>query len=368
MTKHEQKIYSTADFDYHLPNKLIAQHPPEKRGNSRMLVLNRKTGKCEIRKFADITEYLSPGDTMVVNNTKVMNARFFGVKDHTGAKIELLLTMPLNKDATVWKSLIKPGKRVRESTKITLTPNDTYNLRTSQEKKYNSPSPTVSVLKRDDDGSFNIEFDTDKIEYVQKYYGHTPLPPYIKRSDELADQTRYQTVYAKEIGAVAAPTAGLHFTDEICAKLADMKINSAEVTLHVGPGTFKPVSVEDPREHQMHSEIFTLTSENAEIMNRTHDNNHKILAVGTTSVRVLETCADDSGKLIPQQGVTDIFLYPPKKAKVADMLLTNFHLPKSTLLMLVATFAEKKHVMNAYEVAKNAGFRFYSYGDCMLLI
>ncbi len=375
MSSKESKFYSTADFDYHLPEELIAQHPPEERGTSRMLVLNRNTGECEVRKFTDITDYLSAGDTVVVNNTKVMNARFFGVKDQTGAKIELLLTMPLNKNATLWKSFVKPGKRVREGTKIILTPNDLQNMRISQEDGQASQGNdtissdcTVTVLTRNDDGSFNIEFGTDNMEYVQEHYGHTPLPPYIRRSDELSDQTRYQTVYAKEVGAVAAPTAGLHFTDEICAKFADMKVNSAEVTLHVGPGTFQPVSVEDPREHKMHSEIFTLTADNAERMNRTHENGNKILAIGTTSVRVLETCADELGILTPQQGITDIFLYPPQTPKVADMLLTNFHLPKSTLLMLVATFAEKEHVMNAYEVAKNAGFKFYSYGDCMLLV
>ena len=368
MTDIEKQFYSTSDFDYHLPEELIAQHPPEERGTSRMLVMSRSTGECEIRMFSDITDYLSSGDTMVVNNTKVMNARFFGEKEKTGARIELLLTMPLNKSATVWKSLVKPGKRVREGTKVILKPNDIYAKRCIDSHIPSLAECSVTILNRNDDGSFNIKFNREDMESVQMTYGHTPLPPYIRRSDELADQNRYQTVYAKEMGAVAAPTAGLHFTDAINSELLSMNVNTAEVTLHVGPGTFQPVSVDDPREHKMHSEIFTLNSDNAELINATHRNGHNILAVGTTSVRVLETCSDDSGVVTPQQGMTDIFLYPPKKAKVADLLLTNFHLPKSTLLMLVATFAEKDYVMNAYELAKKEKFRFYSYGDCMLLV
>ena len=382
-----KEYLSTSDFDYELPEEMIAQHPPEERGSSRMLVMNRRTGECEIRRFSDITDYLSPGDAMVVNNTKVMNARFYGIKENGGAKIELLLTMPLNREAVKWKALIKPGKRVRAGTKIVLTPNSFHDPQTSD----SNSEPSVTVLNKNDDGSFNIEFQSQNscdsiedatplegrgsleehlcdIEYIQEFYGHTPLPPYIRRSDSQDDKQRYQTVYARESGAVAAPTAGLHFTDEIYAKCADMGVESVEVTLHVGPGTFQPVTVEDPRDHQMHSETFTLTKESADLLNGVHARGKKILAVGTTSVRVLETCSDADGKLIPGSGITDIFLYPPMKPKVADMLLTNFHLPKSTLLMLVATFAEKEHVMNAYEVAKNAGFKFYSYGDCMLLV
>ena len=366
---HKQThCFSTSDFDYHLPEDMIAQHPPDQRGTSRMLVLDRRTGNCEIRRFSDITDYLSPGDTMVVNNTKVMNARFYGEKEGTGAKIELLLTMPLNEKATKWKSLVRPEKRVRAGTKIELTPNALPELRDSQNLKLPEAPKYVTILNKNSDGTFNIEFDSTDIDEIQEKYGHTPLPPYIKRSDEQSDKQRYQTVYAKEAGAVAAPTAGLHFTDDIVAEFADIGVNSAEVTLHVGPGTFKPVSVEDPRDHKMHAEVFTLTEESAEIINKTHAEGHKILAVGTTSVRVLETCANPVGNVLPQNGITEIFLYPPMKPKVADMLLTNFHLPQSTLLMLVSTFAEREHVLNAYEVAKSAGFKFYSYGDCMLLV
>jgi len=365
MSNNKQQCYfSTSDFDYHLPEDMIAQHPPDQRGTSRMLVLNRKSGACELRRFSDIVDYLSPGDTMVINNTKVMNARFYGNKEHTGAKIELLLTMPLNAQATQWKALVKPAKRVKIGTKIILIPKVDHKARNFCK----GSEHYITILNKNSDGSCNIEFDSENIEEIQLGYGHTPLPPYIKRSDEQDDRERYQTVYAKETGAVAAPTAGLHFTDNIVAKLADIGVYSAEVTLHVGPGTFQPVTVEDPRDHKMHSEIFTLTEESASIINNTHQKGNKILAVGTTSVRVLETCSDDSGNVIPKQGATEIFLYPPMKPKVADMLLTNFHLPQSTLLMLVSTFTEREYVLNAYEIAKSADFKFYSYGDCMLLI
>ncbi|MCK5843601.1 MAG: tRNA preQ1(34) S-adenosylmethionine ribosyltransferase-isomerase QueA, partial [Victivallales bacterium] len=227
--------------------------------------------------------------------------------------------------------------------------------------------PTVVVEAVNGDGTFNISFDPPLTESIELKYGHTPLPPYIKRSDETSDANRYQTVFAKEAGAVAAPTAGLHFTEEILAKLAAKGVEKAEVTLHVGPGTFRPVSVDDPDDHKMHSERFTLTRENAEIINRARANGGRVFAVGTTSVRVLETCADENGAVRAMSGTTEIFLRPPVRPKATDMLLTNFHLPKSTLLMLVATFADREDVLAAYEAAKLAGFRFFSYGDCMLL-
>lgn len=354
----------TSDFDYHLPEEMIAQFPPEKRGDSRMLALNRKTGDCEIRNFPDFIDYLETGDCLVINNTKVMNARFFGLKEGEGAKIEILLTMPLDDLQKNWKCLLKPGKRVREGTKIKLTPHPDYPVNQLTNQQINH---WVSVTKRTDDGAYHIEFEADNIEEVQAVFGHTPLPPYIKREDHQPDTERYQTVFAKNAGAVAAPTAGLHFTEEIFAKFAAKGINVAETTLHVGPGTFRPVSVEDPKDHKMHSEAFVLTQEAADLINDTHAKGKRVAAIGTTSVRVLETCADEHGQVIPQRGITDIFLHPPMQPKVPDMLLTNFHLPKSTLLMLVSTFASREHVLNAYEVAKSANFRFYSYGDCMLL-
>lgn len=349
----------TSDFDYHLPEEMIAQFPPKQRGDSRMLALNRKTGDCEIRNFKDFIYYLEAGDCIVINNTKVMNARFFGLKEGAGAKIEILLTMPLDDRQQKWKCLVKPGKRVRQGTKIRLVPHS--------DSSDTQIEAWVEVIGKTDDGAYEIIFTNENIEEIQAVFGHTPLPPYIKREDHQPDAERYQTVFAKNTGAVAAPTAGLHFTSEIFAKLAEKGINIAEVTLHVGPGTFRPVSVEDPNEHKMHSEAFVMTREAAELINKTHAEGKKVVAIGTTSVRVLESCADENGKVIAQRGVTEIFLHPPMKPKVADLLLTNFHLPKSTLLMLVATFASREHVLNAYEVAKNENFRFYSYGDCMLL-
>lgn len=348
----------TSDFDYYLPEEMIAQFPPEKRGDSRMLTMNRRTGVCEIRQFREFIRFLDPGDCIVINNTKVMNARFFGIKEGGGAQIEILLTVPIDDQQQHWKCLMKPGKRVHEGTRIELIPH--------QDIKIFEPE-WVTVTARTADGGFEIEFESGNIEYAQAFFGHTPLPPYIKRADEKPDADRYQTVFAKLRGAVAAPTAGLHFTPDIFSELAAKGVNIAETTLHVGPGTFRPVSVEDPRDHKMHSEAFILSNEAACMINKTHEEGCRVAAIGTTSVRVLETCADNFGRVIPQRGVTDIFLHPPMKPKISDLLLTNFHLPKSTLLMLVATFASTEHVMNAYEIAKSADFRFYSYGDCMLL-
>lgn len=354
----------TSDYDYHLPERLIAQFPPENRGDSRLLTLNRDSGSCEIRTFSDFVDYINPGDCLVINNTKVINSRFFGLKEHTGARIEIFLIKELDGNRSKWEALIKPGKRVRSGTKIELIPNDFFK---DKDNNIDSFSNCVTVLEHNEDGGFTIEFDANNIEKIQEIYGHTPLPPYIKREDDAPDAERYQTVFAKASGAVAAPTAGLHFTDEIFQKIIDKNINIVEITLHVGIGTFRPVSVDDPTKHKMHSEEFILTPEAAETINDTHRNGNKVIAIGTTSVRVLETCANDYGIVTPQTGFTDIFLYPPIKPKVTDMLLTNFHLPKSTLLMLVSIFASRESVMNAYEVAKSEGFRFYSYGDCMLL-
>jgi S-adenosylmethionine:tRNA ribosyltransferase-isomerase len=353
-------MLKTSDFNYTLPEELIAQHPPEKRGDSRMLVLDKSTGLYEAKKFKNFIDYVEPGDCLVTNNTKVINARFFGLKENTGAKIEILLTMPLNESQSEWKCFIKPGKRVRSGTKIILNEN---NFSTDPETLN---TVKVTVEKKRDDGAYEISFDSP-IDYTQKFFGHTPLPPYIKRKDSLKDSTRYQTVFAKNSGAVAAPTAGLHFSDSDLMKLKKMNINMAEVTLHVGPGTFKPVEVNNPAEHKMHSEVYTLSKNTADIINNTIRNGGKIIAIGTTSVRVLETCADENGFVIPSKGETDIFLYPPAKPKIVDMLLTNFHLPKSTLLMLVSIFADRETVLNAYQFAVEQKFRFYSYGDCMLI-
>jgi S-adenosylmethionine:tRNA ribosyltransferase-isomerase len=347
-------------FDYNLPEELIAQYPPEPRGASRMLVLDRKTGECELRNFSDITEYLTPGDAVIFNNTRVMNARIYGIKngEPDAAKIEILLMEPINENPRVWQCLLKPGRRVKPGVRVKLL---------DRNGKLNLHDDWFTVTAKNDDGSFNIEFSAADAMSMQQLYGHVPLPPYIQRNDENSDLERYQTVFAKEPGAVAAPTAGLHFTDDILDQLKTKGIKTGEVTLHVGPGTFKPVSVENALDHQMHSENYTLTPACAEMVNDTHAAGQRIMAIGTTTVRVLESCANPEGQLEPQNGSTDIFLYPPYQPRAVDMLLTNFHLPKSTLLMLVSTFAAREKVMAAYELAIKEQMRFYSYGDCMLL-
>jgi S-adenosylmethionine:tRNA ribosyltransferase-isomerase len=351
---------ATGLFDYHLPEELIAQYPADNRDGSGMLVLDRQTGACEIRRFNDIINYLNPGDGIIFNNTRVVNARMCGIKNGTAgaAKIEILLVAPSDASRKKWKALIKPGKRTPPETRIKLEPSGIIQTENNE---------WLTVLKHLDDGTFLIEFDSADIDGIRRKHGHIPLPPYIRRKDSPADMERYQTIFAKEPGAVAAPTAGLHFTPETMAALCAKGVKQAELTLHVGPGTFKPVSVEDAAQHKMHYEDFLLPETTVEMINSVHASGHKILAVGTTTVRVLESCVDSRGMLIPRAGSTDIFLYPPYQPKVVDMLLTNFHLPKSTLLMLVSTFAGREKVLAAYELAKKEKMRFYSYGDCMLL-
>ena len=347
-------------FNYHLPEELIAQYPPKVRGNSRMLVLDRVTGECELRMFSDIVDYLSPDDAVICNNTRVMNARMHGRKNGQldAAKIEILLMELQDEKDAVWQVMLKPGRRVKPGTKVKLM---------DRNGNLNDNADWFTVIGKNNDGTFKIKFSSTDYTQIQQRYGHVPLPPYIQRNDEDSDTERYQTVFAKEQGAVAAPTAGLHFTEEILQKLHNKGVKSGEVTLHVGPGTFKPVSVDNAIEHQMHSEKFSLIPECAALINNIHTSGGKILAVGTTTVRVLESCVNENGKVEPKNGSTDIFLYPPYKPRSVDMLLTNFHLPKSTLLMLVSTFAPREKVLEAYQLAIREKFRFYSYGDCMLL-
>ncbi len=348
----------TSLFDYNLPESLIAQNPSNVRENSRMLVVDKVSGACEIRNFYDIESYLHPKDCMVLNNTKVINARMFGMKNNEngyGAKIEILLMNKIS--STQWQCMLKPGKRVKKGVKVTL-----LNIQNKLE-----PTFYIHIINHNNDGSFIIEFSVDNILQYQNNLGHIPLPPYIKRSDNFNDKQRYQTVYAKNPGAVAAPTAGLHFSEDILANLAKKGVNIAEVTLHVGAGTFKPVDVDNIENHKMHTEKFDLSQKTTDMINNTHKNNNRVLAIGTTTVRVLESCSNDNNMLESQNGDTDIFIYPPYNPKIADMLLTNFHLPKSTLLMLVSTFASREIILNAYEIAIKENFRFYSYGDCMLI-
>ena len=350
-------------FDYQLPDELIAQRPAEKRDRSRMLVLDRATGECQVREFADIVEYLQPGDLLVSNNTKVMRARLYGRKNGLpeGAHFEALLLNPHPAGEIVpgcrYQAMLKPGKRAVPGTRVVLLDHAGNLL---------DDAPSFTVAERLEDGTFVIDFDTPDQEALQEKFGHIPLPPYIKRGDEGSDFERYQTIFAKVSGAVAAPTAGLHFTADVLEKLAAKGIKRAEVTLHVGAGTFKPVSEEIITDHKMHTEHFVLSGETADLINSTRAAGNRVIAVGTTTVRTLESCADESGIVHPRSGATNIFLYPPYKPRSVDMLITNFHLPKSTLLMLVSCFADREKVLNAYHVAIENRMRFYSYGDCML--
>ena len=352
-------MLSTALFDYDLPDELIARYPAEKRGTSRMMVLDRNSGKAEPKSFGNILDYLSPGDILVWNDTKVLKGRMFGRKMPdvaSGAKFELLLVSPENGIPGLWNVLLKPGKRAKNGTKVALC---------NADGSVNSNGDFFEVLEKRGDG-YLVQFSNTDMTLMQERYGHIPLPPYIGREAEESDSERYQTVYAQNPGAVAAPTAGLHFTDEILMQARAKGVITLSLTLHVGPGTFKPVSVDDVTQHKMHSEEFFLPEATAELIESTHRNGHKVLAVGTTTVRVLESCADENGKLTPGHGRTEIFLYPPYRPRVTDMLLTNFHLPKSTLLMLVSCYATRDSVLDAYHKAIENRMRFYSYGDCML--
>ncbi len=345
----------TSDFDYTLPEELIAQNPPEHRGDSRMMVLDAGTGTCEIMPFRRITGYLRPGDCLTVNNTRVIRARLFARKD-TGAHIEIMLLRP-QADPSRWSCFLKPGKRAPVGVTLALLRQD----------ETDSPY-SVTVVSKDPAGECIVEFSGASVDHILNECGHIPLPPYIKRQSLPPDAERYQTVYAEAPGAVAAPTAGLHFTREILAALEQNGVRRAELTLHVGQGTFKPVTADEITDHKMHSEEYILPEHVAGLLNETRRNGHRIAAVGTTSLRVLESCVNPDRTFRAQSGSTDIFIYPPHDVLSADILLTNFHLPKSTLLMLVCAFAGYEHTMNAYRIAVRERMRFFSYGDCMLIL
>ena len=337
-----------SDFDFDLPEELIAQHPLEKRDSSRLMVLDKKSGTIEHRSFHDVIEYLNEGDTLVLNNTRVMPARFIGEKEGTGGKIEFLLLKRIEGDR--WECLAKPGKRAKVGQKFT----------------FGEDKLTCTVVDIVEEGNRIIEFSYEGIfEQVLDELGEMPLPPYI--TEKLEDKERYQTVYSKEKGSAAAPTAGLHFTEELLKEIKAKGVNIAYLTLHVGLGTFRPVKVEDINEHIMHSEYYHLDNENADLINETKKRGNKVIAVGTTSTRTLETIGDDNGFVREQSGLTDIFIYPGYKYKVIDELITNFHLPESTLIMLVSALAGKEHVMNAYNEAVIENYRFFSFGDSMLI-
>ena len=345
-------------FDFDLPDELIARYPAERRDGSRMLVIDRKSGEFEIRPFTALPEYLSAGDALLCNDALVRRARMFGRKDgrEDGAKFEILLLAP-DTDGK-WNVMLKPGKRALPGTQVVLLDTD---------GKLNTAGDFFTVVAKNADNSYKIEFSAPEIERFEMRYGHMPLPPYLNREAEPMDVERYQTVYAKVPGAVAAPTAGLHFTPEILAEIRSKGVEQAALTLRVGAGTFLPVKTDYAEEHEMHSEHYELAPSAAELVNRTHEKGNKVLAIGTTTVRTLESCVQPDGSVVPGEGDTRIFLYPPYQVRSADMLLTNFHLPKSTLLMLICCFCDREKVLAAYRYAVEQKMRFYSYGDCMLL-
>lgn len=336
------------DYDYDLPEELIAQDPLEDRSSSRLMVLDHQTGDVEHRHFTDILEYLHPGDCLVINNTKVIPARLFGVKEDTQAKIEVLLLK--RKENDIWETLVKPGKKAKPGTKLV----------------FGDGLLTAEVVDVVEEGNRLIQFHYDGIfEEILDQLGQMPLPPYI--THQLKDKNRYQTVYAKYDGSAAAPTAGLHFTKELLQKVKDMGVDIAEVTLHVGLGTFRPVKVENVLDHHMHSEFYMVSQEAADKINRAKESGHRVIAVGTTSTRTLEAAADENGRLHETSGWTEIFIYPGYQFKVIDALITNFHLPQSTLVMLVSALAGREHVLHAYEIAVKERYRFFSFGDAMLI-
>ena len=335
-------------FDYDLPEELIAQDPLEDRSSSRLMVLDKKTGDIEHKIFRDVVDYLQPGDCLVLNNTKVIPARLFGVKEGTEAKIEILLLK--RKENDIWETLVKPGKKCKPGVKIS----------------FGEGLLTGEVLEVVEDGNRLIQFHYDGIfEEILDQLGQMPLPPYI--THQLKDKNRYQTVYAKYDGSAAAPTAGLHFTPELLQQIRDMGIDIAEVTLHVGLGTFRPVKVDTIEEHHMHSEFYRIEQSEADKISRAKANGHRVIAVGTTSTRTLESAAEEDGTLREKSGWTDIFIYPGYKFKVIDALITNFHLPQSTLVMLVSALAGREHILAAYKKAVEEKYRFFSFGDAMLI-
>lgn len=339
----------TSDFYFDLPKELIAQDPLKDRASSRLLVLNRRTGELEHRTFRDIVGYLNPGDCLVVNDTKVIPARLFGAKEGTDAKIELLLLKRREKD--VWETLVKPGRKAKPGTRIS----------------FGEGLLTGEILEIVEDGNRLIRFEYEGIfEEILDQLGQMPLPPYI--THQLEDKNRYQTVYAKHDGSAAAPTAGLHFTPELLQEIQEKGVNIAHVTLHVGLGTFRPVKVEDVTKHHMHSEFYIVEEDQAKLINDTKKQGGKVVAVGTTSCRTLESAADETGVLHAGSGWTDIFIYPGYQFKMIDHLITNFHLPESTLLMLVSALAGKDQIMKAYEEAVRERYRFFSFGDAMLIM
>ena len=338
----------TSDFNFDLPQELIAQVPIKDRTSSRLMVLDKETGEIEHRIFRDIIDYLNPGDCLVLNDTRVIPARLIGSKVETGGKIEFLLLKRTEDDT--WETLVKPGKRAKIGARFS----------------FGDGKLIAEVVGMSDDGARIVKFEYDGIfEEILDELGNMPLPPYI--TEKLEEKERYQTVYSKHNGSAAAPTAGLHFTKELLHKIEEKGVDLAFITLHVGLGTFRPVKVEDVTNHQMHSEYYIVTEEAAEKINRAKASGHRVISVGTTSTRTIESVADENGIVKAKSGWTNIFIYPGYKWKVIDNLITNFHLPESTLIMLVSSLAGKDHVLNAYKEAVKERYRFFSFGDAMFI-
>ena len=339
----------TSDFYYDLPEELIAQTPLEPRDSSRLMVLHKKTGEIEHRHFYDILDYLNEGDCLIMNDSRVLPARIYGVKDETNANVELLL---LNcNEGKKWEALAKPGKRAKIGTSFS----------------FGDGLMHCKVIDILDDGNRILEFECEGSFYENlDKLGQMPLPPYIH--EKLKDKERYQTVYSREIGSAAAPTAGLHFTKELMKKAEEKGVKIGFVTLHVGLGTFRPVKVDDVTKHKMHSEHYDMSEETATLINETHKNGGRVFCVGTTSCRTVESVAKREGKIKASDGMTDIFIYPGFEFKAMDCLITNFHLPESTLIMLVSAFAGYDNIMNAYNTAVAEKYRFFSFGDAMLIV
>ncbi|WP_097026043.1 tRNA preQ1(34) S-adenosylmethionine ribosyltransferase-isomerase QueA [Clostridium peptidivorans] len=336
------------DFDYYLPEELIAQHPTAKRDEARLMILDKATGELEHKVFKDIINYLNPGDCLVLNDTRVLPARLIGEKEDTHGKMEFLLLKRTDKD--IWETLVKPGKRAKIGSKFV----------------FGNGELKAEVIGLGEEGSRIVKFEYEGIfEEVLDRLGQMPLPPYI--TETLEDKEMYQTVYSKEQGSAAAPTAGLHFTEELLDDIKNKGVKLAFLTLHVGLGTFRPVKVDEIENHTMHSEYYSMTRETADIINSTKESGGRVIAVGTTSNRTLETIADVNGRVKEQSGWTDIFIYPGYKFKIVDALITNFHLPQSTLLMLISALAGREKIMNAYGTAVNEKYRFFSFGDAMFI-
>ena len=347
----KKKKYKLADFNYSLPNKFIAEYPATRRDQSKLLVLHRDTGKIEHKKFHEVTDYMRKNDLLLLNNTKVFPARLFATKDRTEAKVEVFLLRELNED--LWEVMVRPARKVRIGNKLELAPNVFCDVIDN----------TVSGGR-----VVRFEHEGDDIYSIIERIGISPLPPYIKRESEKKDKIRYQTVYADRRGAVAAPTAGLHFTQGLLDKVERKGVKVEKLTLHIGLGTFRPVQVEDLNRHQMDSEYFEVSPEAAMALNATRKKRRKVIGVGTSTVRAIETVAVSGFQVSPKRGWTDKFIYPPYNFKMIDALITNFHQPQSTLLMMVSAFAGRDLILKAYQEAKKNDYRFLSYGDAMLIL